>query len=388
MPDSNAKQQATQVTLIGMALDLFLVFAKVIGGIYTQSFALITDGIHSLTDAVTDIFVLVVARIAHNAPDESHPYGHGRFETLGTITVGVVLVATAAVIFYDAYQRLQIIESLPVPAAGGLLIALVSIAGKEWIFQYTMRVARRLNSNLLRANAWHSRSDAVSSVAVLIGILAAQQGFAWMDTVAGAFVALIIAKVGWELCTDSLKELVDTSIPAKRRTQFEKCILQIEGVNGIQGLRTRLSGGKIILDLCILVDPRISVSEGHQLAELVSRTLTGNFSDVSDVLVHVDPLPPESERSSTPALDDYPERAEIMESIRAVWAGLIEDDDIERISLHFLDHGIEVELTLKDATTSAIDAEQLASALQQLSYVQNLRIYNKSHDFRLGVALS
>ena len=388
MPDANARQQATQVTLIGMALDLALVFAKIIGGIYTQSFALVTDGIHSLTDAITDIFVLVVARIAHTDPDESHPYGHGRFETLGTITVGVVLVATAAVLFYDAYQRLQAAEELPVPAAGGLLIALVSIASKEWIFQYTMRVARRLNSNLLRANAWHSRSDAISSVAVLIGLLAAQQGYAWMDTVAGAFVALIIAKVGWELCTDSLKELVDTSIPEKRRSQIEQCILQIDGVNGIQGLRTRMSGGKIILDLCILVDPRISVSEGHQLAELVSRTLTGNFSDVSDVLVHVDPLPPESGKSTSPTLDDYPERPKIIDAIREAWTGLLDDDAIENISLHFLEHGIEVELTLRDAMLPHDQAEQLASALQQISYIENLRIYNKSHDFRIGLAVS
>ncbi len=388
MPDSNAKQQATQVTLIGMALDLFLVVIKIIGGIYTQSFALITDGIHSLTDAITDIFVIVVARIAHDDPDENHPYGHGRFETLGTISMGLVLVATAAVLFYDAYQRLQASDELPIPAAGGLLIALISIAGKEWIFQYTMRVAHRLNSNLLRANAWHSRSDAISSVAVLIGILAAQQGYIWMDTVAGAFVALIIAKVGWELCTDSLKELVDTSIPAKRRAQIEESILQIAGVNGIQGLRTRLSGGKVILDLCILVDPRISVSEGHQIAELVSRTLTGNFSDVSDVLVHVDPLPPESEKSTSQALDDFPERPEIIASIREAWNGLIDDQAIEGISLHFLEQGIEVELTLHEGSLGQAEAERLANALQRLSYIQKLRIYSKTHDFRVGLAVS
>ncbi len=388
MPDSNAKQQATQVTLIGMALDLFLVVIKIIGGIYTQSFALITDGIHSLTDAITDIFVIIVARIAHEDPDENHPYGHGRFETLGTISMGLVLVATAAVLFYDAYQRLQASDELPIPAAGGMLIALISIAGKEWIFQYTMRVARRLNSNLLRANAWHSRSDAISSVAVLIGILAAQQGYIWMDTVAGAFVALIIAKVGWELCTDSLKELVDTSIPAKRRAQIEESILQIAGVNGIPGLRTRLSGGKVILDLCILVDPRISVSEGHQIAELVSRTLTGNFSDVSDVLVHVDPLPPESEKSTSQALDDFPERPEIIASIREAWNGLIDDHAIESISLHFLEQGIEVELTLHEGSLGQAEAERLANALQRLSYIQKLRIYSKTHDFRVGLAVS
>ena len=134
MDSSTTQSQAINVTLIGMALDLFLAGLKIIGGTLTQSFALVTDGIHSLTDAITDIFVLLVARFAQAAPDEEHPHGHGRFETLGTIGMGIVFFSTAAVLLYDSYERLQYTEDLPVPAAAGLGIALLSIAGKEWIF--------------------------------------------------------------------------------------------------------------------------------------------------------------------------------------------------------------------------------------------------------------
>lgn len=389
MAEISAKRQATRVTLIGMAIDIFLVFAKIIGGIYTQSFALITDGIHSLTDSITDVFVLIVARVANSEADNNHPYGHGRFETLGTITMGIMLFATAAVLIYDSVQRLRSIEELPIPAISGVAIALISIACKEWIFHYTMRVAVKLNSSLLRANAWHSRSDAVSSIAVLIGILAAQQGYLWMDTVAGVFVALIIAKVGWELCIDSLKELVDTAIPEKRRIQIEKSILEVDGVIGIENLRSRLSAGKILLDVSILVSPRITVSEGHQLAELVSQKLTGTFSDVCDVLVHVDPEPHDSRQGQdSPSRAQAPDRSQILARIRTLWANIIDEDELGEISLHILDGGIEVDLVLNTDMTDPTLAEKLASSLEQLGFISKLTIYTRSHDFRLSVTPS
>jgi cation diffusion facilitator family transporter len=369
-----------------MALDLFLAGLKIIGGTLTQSFALVTDGIHSLTDAITDIFVLLVARFAHAAPDEEHPYGHGRFETLGTIGMGVVFFSTAAVLLYDSYQRLQNTEDLPVPAAAGLGIALLSIAGKEWIFHYTMRVAKRLNSNLLKANAWHSRSDAISSVAVLIGLIGAQQGYLWMDTLAAIFVACIIATIGWELCMDSLKELVDTSIPKQRRQQIQRCIMAVEGILGVTRLRSRSSGGKIILEVQLLVNPRISVSEGHQLGEIVSRSLTGNFSDVGDVIVHIDP----ETHNHDKALHDMEllGRENVLEGIKECWQDLLTEEQIEEVSLHYLERGIEVDLTLRQAQISDALAQQLAAALEPLQDIASVRIYNKLHEASINQQLS
>ena len=223
MKELSAKKDAARVTLVGMWLDLALGAIKVLGGMATASFALLSDGIHSLTDAASDIFVLVVSHFSHDAPDQEHPYGHGRFETIGTIVMGMLFFAIAAVLLYDSLLRLRSDAALPVPGWGGLLIAGFSIASKEWIYHYTMRTAQRLNSSLLKANAWHSRTDAISSIAVMIGILGAQQGLPWLDVVAAMFVAVIIAKIGWELCFDSIKELVDTAIPEEHQTRIREC---------------------------------------------------------------------------------------------------------------------------------------------------------------------
>ena len=385
MGSSTNQSQAVNVTLIGMALDLFLAGLKIIGGTLTQSFALVTDGIHSLTDAITDIFVLLLARFAHAAPDEEHPYGHGRFETLGTIGMGVVFFSTAAVLLYDSYQRLKNTADLPVPAAAALVIALLSIAGKEWIFHYTMRVAKRLNSNLLKANAWHSRSDAISSAAVLIGLIGAQQGYLWMDTLAAILVACMIATIGWELCTDSLKELVDTSIPKERRQQIQRCIMAVEGILGVTRLRSRSSGGKIILEVQLLVNPRISVSEGHQLGDIVSRSLTGNFSDVGDVIVHIDP---ETHNHEKPLHDmELPDQEGVLESIKERWQDLLTEEQIEEVSLHYLERGIEVDLTLRQAQISDTLAQQLTAALEPLQAIVSVRIYNKIHEANINQQL-
>ncbi len=380
MTSADAKTEATRVTLVGMWLDLLLAVGKIAGGVVTQSFALITDGIHSLTDAVTDIFVLLVARVAHAEPDEEHPWGHGRFETLGTIGMGVVFFTTAGILIYDSYQRLSDSTPLPVPAAAGIAVALISIAAKEWIYHYTMRVALRLNSSLLKANAWHSRTDAISSIAVLVGIVAAQQGYVWMDTVAAMFVALIIARIGWELCADSLRELVDTAVPTERRQQLENCVMSVEGIHGVTRLRSRQSGGKLILELHLLVDPRISVSEGHQLGESVSRALTGRFSDVGDVIVHIDPEPLDDAGLHPSSQYQLPERSQVLANIRRHWQGLLAEEEMNSVSLHYLENGIEVELLVNHHEFNEQLAGRLRDAIRSFTHITSLKIYGKLYE--------
>lgn len=376
MDAQQAKSEATNVTLIGMLIDLLLGVAKIVGGGVTGSFALITDGIHSLSDAGTDIFVLIVTRVAHAEPDAEHQYGHGRFETLGTIAMGIVFFITAAILLYDSVNRLRLDEPLPAPAAGGIAIALISIASKEWIYHYTMRVANKLNSNLLKANAWHSRTDAISSVAVLIGIVGARQGYLWMDTAAGMFVALIIAKIGWELCSDSLTELVDTAVPKQRREEFESCILNIDGIRGITDLRSRSSGGKIILELRLLVNSYISVSEGHQLGELVNKAIISQFGDVSEVLIHIDPIHHETSEDES----QLPERSQVIEVLKACWKNLIDEHSIASIDLHYLGSTIEVDLVLDVDELSSEVARNLEAAIETEPHVTKLRIFNKLHE--------
>lgn len=376
MDAQQATTEATNVTLVGMLLDVLLGVGKIVGGGVTGSFALITDGIHSLSDAGTDIFVIIVTRVAHAEPDAEHQYGHGRFETLGTIAMGIVFFITAAILLYDSFNRLRLDEPLPTPAAGGIAIALLSIASKEWIYHYTMRVANKLNSNLLKANAWHSRSDAISSIAVLIGIVGARQGYLWMDTVAGMFVALIIAKIGWELCSDSLTELVDTAVPKQRREQFESCILSIDGIRGITDLRSRSSGGKIILELRLLVNSYISVSEGHQLGELVNKAIISQFGDVSEVLIHIDPIQHETGEDES----QLPERTQVIEALKACWKNLIDEHSIASIDLHYLGGAIEVDLVLDVDELSSEVAENLEAAIEAEPHVTKLRVFNKLYE--------
>lgn len=381
MDAEKAKKEATRVTLVGMVIDILLGLGKIVGGVITNSFALITDGIHSLSDAGTDIFVLVVARVAHAEPDAEHQYGHGRFETLGTIAMGIVFFITAAILLYDSIDRLRLDEPLPTPAAAGIAIAVISIAAKEWIYQYTMRVANRLKSNLLRANAWHSRTDAISSIAVLIGIVGARQGYLWMDTVAAMFVALIIAKIGWELCSDSLIELVDTAVSDERRAQFETCIMATEGIRGITDLRSRSSGGKIILEVKLLVNSRITVSEGHQLGERVNKSLVSQFADISEVLIHIDPALHEDGVDGS----QLPQRADVIAALKDCWAGIIEPQEITAIDLHYLAGAIEVDLIIDVDTLSPDVLDALQRSIVTIGYITKLRIFNKLYESNAGL---
>ena len=201
-----------------------------------------------------------------------------------------------------------------------------------------------------------------------------------MDTVAGMFVALIIARIGWELCADSLRELVDTAVPKQRREQIESRVLGNDGVLAITNLRSRLSGGKIILELRILVNPRISVSEGHQLGENVSKSLIGSFSDIGDVIVHIDPETHSDHSLPVPHHNELPERTELIKKIKRQWQNLLSEDDIESIDLHYLEHGIEVDLTVTLNEISDHLAAELEQAICSIEYIPSLRIFCKLYE--------
>lgn len=363
--------EATKVTVVGMFLDIVLGIGKIAGGLLGNSFALVTDGIHSLTDAISDIFVLVMHRIGRSAPDEEHPWGHGRFETVGTIAMGILFFTTAGILVFDSVQKLTEPSATAIPAASTIIIAMLSVAGKEWVFHYTMNVAKKLNSSLLKANAWHSRSDAFSSIAVIVGITGAMLGYPWMDTLAAIIVALIIAKIGWELCSDALRELVDTQIPKHRRDQIEAEILNVKGIKGINNLRSRSSGGKILLELSLPVDPHIAVSEGHDIGDMVSKTLTGQFSDIADVIVHIDP---DTAVIRVPT-SNLPNRQKILSLLKQQWQSLLSDEEIQSVEIDYSDQGITVNLMLKASTLPDSLATQLRESVAPIEYVTSFMIF-------------
>lgn len=332
-------REAARVTIVGGILDLVLGLAKLAAGYFASSQALIADGIHSLSDLATDGMVLFAARHSNVEPDAEHPYGHGRFETIATVGLAVALILVASGIAYGAAKRLIEPELLPHPGIWALIVAVLSIAGKEWIYHYTMRVARRQRSDMLRANAWHSRTDAFSSVIVLIGVAGTMAGFSYLDALAAIGVALIIAHIGWSLGWNALKELVDTAVDQRQVESLRECILGVGGVQGLHLLRTRHAGGQVLVDVHIVIDAGISISEGHHISEMVRSKLLQEFEGVTDVTVHIDP---EDDEYETETLR-LPLRSEFLSRINGHLEEIDELGRVERFTLHYLAGKVRVE---------------------------------------------
>lgn len=369
-------RETARVTIVGAVLDLVLGIAKLVAGHFAYSQALIADGIHSLSDLVTDGLVLYAARHASQGPDAEHPYGHGRFETIATVGLAVALILVAIGIAYDAITRLIEPEQLPHPGVWALLVAVLSIAGKEWIYHYTMRVAQRQRSDMLRANAWHSRTDAFSSVIVLIGVAATMAGFTYFDALAAIGVALIIAHIGGGLGWKALKELVDTAVDQRQVESLRECIIGVDGVRDLHLLRTRHTGGQVLVDVHIIIDAFISISEGHHISEMVSSRLLNEFKEVTDVTVHIDPEDDEYEIVSL----ELPMRGELLKRIHERLTGIEGLELVERFTLHYLAGKVRVEaLMLFDVNSSPETCRQLETrfrdALVQDPLIESLDLY-------------
>ncbi len=356
-------QSVRRVTLIGSVVDLVLGVAKVLAGWLANSQALIADGIHSFSDVFTDLFVLYAAKHSHKAADEEHPYGYGRIETLTTVGLGVVLMIVACGIVYDSILRLSKPEILLIPGGLALAVAIVSIVSKEWIYQYTVAAARRLRSDMLMANAWHSRSDAISSVVVMLGIAGAMYGYPYLDAVAAVVVAVMIAKIGFELVRSSTRELIDAALDSDEVDAIRQHILTVNGVRSVHMLRSRMSAGDAFIDVHIQVDPMLSVSEGHQIGDAVRRRLLEAVNVVSDVTVHIDP---EDDESNSPC-DDLPHREQVIDALKRCWPQL-PVQTIETVRLHYLSGKIQIELDLPISILHNVQhAIQLVNELQQAS---------------------
>jgi cation diffusion facilitator family transporter len=354
-------REVRKVTLIGSVVDLLLGIIKVVIGYLSHSQALVADGIHSFSDLFTDFLVLFAAKHSHREADEEHPYGHGRIETVATVALGVALLTVAAGISYDAVRRLLEPDLLLHPGLLALLAALVSVFAKEVIYQYTARVARRLRSNMLHANAWHSRSDAISSIVVVIGVGGTMAGLRWLDAAAAIVVALMIAKIAWDLLWKSLQELIDTALEAEQVEAISASIRDVPGVRSLHMLRTRRSGSDALVDVHILVDPKLSVSEGHQIGETVrSRLLAGN-DEVTDVTVHIDP---EDDELASPCTH-LPLRDEILRRLEAQWQQLEGAPQPDKVVLHYLNGKVHVDVYLPRPSGAEQDA--LAGAVSRVA---------------------
>lgn len=363
-----------KVTLVGSAVDFLLAVVKMAFGVIANSAALFADGVHSLSDLITDFMVLYAAKHGSREADDAHPYGHGRFETLATVLLGMALIIVAIGIAWDSIGRLFEPEALLQPGMWALIIAGVSVLSKEWIYHYTMRVAKRLKSNMLKANAWHSRSDAISSIVVMIGVAGTMAGLEYLDAVAAVVVGAMVAKIGWDLLRQSVYELVDTALDPERVELIRHEILRVGGVRELHMLRTRRMGGEALVDVHVIVDPTLSVSEGHYISEKVRKRLLDEVEEVSDVTVHIDPEDDERMRPS----QNLPTRSWVRTQLEEAWQGIPLATRVERLTLHYLDGKLDLEICLR--LTEDDDAQQqlaqMLAVAEGLEMVRSISVYH------------
>ncbi len=334
-------QTSQKVTLVGAVVDFLLAVFKIIAGFVGNSGALIADGIHSFSDLLSDGLVLYATKHSFLDADEEHPYGHKRFETVATLGLAIILAIVGLGVIFDAITRLANPASLS-HSALLLSITALSIFSKEALYWYTLKVANTYKSDLLKANAWHHRSDSLSSIVVLVGIFGSLNGYPYLDSIAAIIVGLMVVYIAWKLGLGATKELVDTSIDAQQVAQLKHALGQISGVNSVHSLRTRKIGHTISCDVHVQVDPFLSVSEGHIISVSVERVAQKCLKDLSDVTVHIDV---EDDEINAP-YETLPERSQALGILTKALFNNEYDGEINRIQLHYLEGKIHVDFYL------------------------------------------
>ncbi len=278
---------ARKSTWVSIVINLLLTVMQVLAGFFGKSQSLMADGMHSLADLLSDVLVLFANRHGNKHADAEHPYGHARIETAASLILGASLAALGIGLLVASGMRLQHPEQVHAVHPFTLWVAIVALAAKEGMFRYMLAVARRVRSQMLVANAWHARSDAASSLVVIVGIVGNLLGYTFLDLVAAAVVGVMIAYMGFEFARDALFELVDTGLDEKEVRAIRNTLKAVPGVIGLHELRTRKMADNALVDAHIIVEPRISVSEGHYIAE-AARIAVLKSHHVMDVLVHID----------------------------------------------------------------------------------------------------
>ncbi|RKY09633.1 MAG: hypothetical protein DRP66_01745 [Planctomycetota bacterium] len=292
-----AGRQIANVTYVGVATNITLAVVKSLVGLLTGSMALLADGIHSVSDTATDVVVLLGVQLGAREPDPEHPYGHGRMETFAAVIVALVLVAVGAVMIRQASLAIAQsasaegpIEALP---ASVLWVALVSVAAKELLYRVTRKIAVATGSSALYANAWHHRSDAFSSVAVVIGFVAMKFGYAHGDGVATIAVGLMIILVAVKIIEGCLHEFAERAVDSGTMEQIKQIIGAEQRIRQWHKLRTRCAGREIFMDLHILVDPQLNITEAHEIAESLENTMHAQMTRPVNITVHIEPDQPQ-----------------------------------------------------------------------------------------------
>ncbi len=285
-----------KVTLTGTAVNVVLVVLKFFAGIVGRSSAMVADAVHSLSDFLSDLVILIFIKIAGKPRDKGHSYGHGKYETLATLIIGVLLGAAGIGLAVNGVEdviRSLHGEALPRPGMIALVIAVISIISKEWLYHYTVRVGRNVNSQAVIANAWHHRSDAISSFGTMVGIAGAMFfGERWriLDPAAAIIVSILIIKSAYDIIKPSISELLEASLPREQEKELHQLVMSVPGIINVHNLRTRRIGNGIAVDLHAKMDGSQTLAEAHAKATAAEKAIKAKFGDNSIINIHMEPF--------------------------------------------------------------------------------------------------
>jgi cation diffusion facilitator family transporter len=360
---------AQKSTWVSIGINVLLTTLQMVGGFFAHSQALMADGLHSLSDLLSDVLVLYANRHGSRHADADHPYGHARIETAATLILGTFLAVLGAVLLVAAAMRLQHPEAMRAVNPVALAIAVLALVAKEGLFRYMLAVAKKVRSQMLVANAWHARSDAASSLVVIVGVAGNLLGFTFLDLVAAAVVGVMIAHMGGKLALEAMAELIDTGLDAEEVEAIRQTLLNIHGVRGLHELRTRKMADNALVDAHIMVDPKISVSEGHYIAESARHAVLKNHH-VMDVMVHIDP---EDDIQAKPNAH-LPNRPGLLAHL-AKRLGTADLQD-NRVVFHYLDGKVDAEIYFSNRH-SVESADNLQARCDEL--VRDDKIFRAIH---------
>ena len=287
--DMDFEKTATRVSLVSIAGNAVLSLFKLLAGVLAHSGAMISDAVHSVSDVLSSIIVIIGVKLSVRAPDKEHPYGHERFECVAAIVLAVVLAVTGLLIGYKAFGSIEGRGTQPMPGVLALVAAAVSIVVKEAMYWYTRFFGKRLNSASLMASAWDHRSDALSSVGALVGIAGARMGHPVMEPIASLVICLFILKAAYDIFRDAMGKMVDRAADAETEKSLTDCVLSEKEVRGVDKLRTREFGSRIYVDLEIRLDGSMTLYDAHAIAERVHDRIEREFPSVKHIMVHVNP---------------------------------------------------------------------------------------------------
>ena len=289
--EQSFEQAATRVSMVSVVGNIILSGFKLLAGIFAHSGAMISDAVHSASDMLSSVIVIVGVRVSTRESDSSHPYGHERFECVAALVLAVILLVTGLFIGHGAIETIRGAGGAEpqIPGVLALIAAAASILVKEGMYQYTMIYARRYDSGALKADAWHHRSDAFSSIGALAGIAGARMGYPLLDPVASLTISAFIVKAAWDIFVEAVGKMVDHACDAETEADLRACALEQEGVLSVDVLHTRMFASRIYVDLEIGADGSMTLAEGHAVAENVHRAIERRFQRVKHIMVHVNP---------------------------------------------------------------------------------------------------